>query len=525
MSIQYDWSPVGTMGNLAVRGGLAEYAKKQQERAFDAARQEDQQNFQAAQAAAQAQRQAALQEQQARQQAMRDWQNQQAQAFRNAQDGALQYQRQQSLVDRQREMQGAVDMRQQDRQNWDWQREGADGIEKSLMSQLSEFGKLKLTPGGQLKYRDAMKNLNAIQAGRANASPQAYAAKLTEFSNRLNSSGLESDIMENPRPVAEPLLDSTGKPTGSYTIMDPSGKVQIHQPREAEKEEQLPDFSSPDAQEQYIRQRIIRGRDGREYKVGPKGDLTPLPPPKDGENEAVDVHKKWKERMEEEELAERRILASRPKVKKMSDGQWTGSYEDPAPATPEEIQKFIQDGLSAIPEHRDVMQMRDMLKADKASLLKFDSLTREQREAEAKKARQLLQNQALELMGQGPQQDEGAFFQDTGPYFQGQVPSRQEALGQGVGRGQMQDMLLRGEPGVGGQIGGMTPDDGPGVGQPYGMEQQLGGQQPPPPADLSTLPMAPAGGTREAKQAWLDSVPPGTYFRTPKGELKYKPPQ
>ncbi len=433
--IQYDHSPVAAIGGLAVRGGLAEYAKKQQERAFDAARQEDQQNFQSAQAIFDAQRQAALQEQAARNQAMRDWQNNQAQAFQDAQRGAQHYWQQQQLNDRQREQQGAIDMRMQDRQNWDWQRQGAAGIEQSLMSQLSEFGKTKLTAGGQAKYRDMMKNLNAVQAMRATVPPEQYAAKLLEFSNRLNTSGLEADVMAAPEPVAKPLLDSDGKPTGSYTIMGPDGRFQVHEPRaEKEKAEQI-DWSNPDAVDQRMNSRIWTDKKtGKRWYLDDKGSPSKPLDDSSGTDNPINVDDRALKDLKFEQEVFKSLWEAMPKVAETTGtgDQKVTKMVDPPPPSREAVQAEMQRRRQAVPEHKDVMQMREMLKSDPAAYQAFDALGPEGRMAQAKKARQILENEWLQRMGQPKQQDEGAFFQDTGPFFSGnqiQSPDVQEQLG------------------------------------------------------------------------------------------------
>lgn len=394
MSIRYNWSPVGTMGNLAAQGGLAEYAKAEQNRAFDAARQEDQQQFQAMQQAAQYQQQAALANQAAQQQSARDWRNMQADAFQNAQRQAMQYWQQQNLADRQMFNQGAIDMRLQDRQNWDWQRQGAAGIEQSLQKQMSDFGKMKFTDAGRAKYRDLMKNFNAVQSMRSQAPPEAYAAKLREFSERLNGAGLDSDVTPPPEASTKPLIGPDGKPTGAYLVQHPDGKTTVFQPRADEKTQPF-DFSSPEAVGQQMQQRIWTDpQTGARWFLDEKAKPTvQLDAKTEQKGSLDDAYKKITDQIKlrsaiRDDLSERKTTIN-------ADGK-----ADIHIPTDQEVDEEMKRQLDLNgPPSNDAEFVRKELKKSPGALARFDSLSRAEQNEQARKVRSAIQGQFMDAMG------------------------------------------------------------------------------------------------------------------------------
>jgi hypothetical protein len=398
MPIRYQYSPVGTMGNLAAQGGLAEYAKAQQARAFEAAQQEDDQNFRQAQALQQMMQQQALQQQAAQNAAAQDWRHMQQSAFNQAQQAAQQDWRQQAMFDRQRQAQGAIDMRLQDRQNFAWQAGGVDEIERDMNRQLSELGKARLSPAGRAKYMGLMKNFNALRAGRLKDNPplNVYGTRLQEFADSLASSGIEADVAARPRPEMEPVLDPDGKPTGAFWIHHPEGKSEVFQPK---KDEAAPiDFSSPEETNKRMEGRIWKDKiTGQRWYLDDKGKpsvkLEDSDPASKKEETSFERIKK---------LAEMRKIAADeisrahgPAVKGDPD---SGPYIPPQ----EEIDAWIEDQeeqqLSAKP---DVEFLRDQLKKNPGALARFNRLKPEEQQEQAKKVRKTIEDQFRSMMGGG----------------------------------------------------------------------------------------------------------------------------
>lgn len=210
------------MGQLAIQGGLGEYAKQQQQFGL----QQAQLANQAAQAAADRQAQMA-----------QHWQSLQAQSFQNAQNNAQQLMSQQMHWNQQQGQQNAIDNRLDQRQAWQWQQDGSDSLEKNVAAQQAAMSKLaaKMTPDGIGKYRDLSTKLRAIQATRAGTPPQMYAQALAKWQDEFDRSGVADMVNDTPsmddwqKENYFGPRDESGLPQGVRFYRQPDGKVQAIQ--------------------------------------------------------------------------------------------------------------------------------------------------------------------------------------------------------------------------------------------------------------------------------------------------------
>jgi hypothetical protein len=388
MGIKYDLSPVGAIGNLAIQGGLAEYAKTQQDRKFRA----DAAQFEAAQRAAQQASQQAFAAQQAERAreaaAAQNWQNFQQNAFLRAQGNAQNAWNQQAQFDRQRMAQGAVDMRQAERQKFAWQAGGAEDTERDLMRQLSEIGKQRLTPAGRTKYTKLMQSFNAMRANRTKLNPpmDKYGEMLETFANDLAGSGLESDIQPMPKPLVEPLATPDGKPTGAYTITEPNGHSQVWE----QKAKETPlDLSTPEKIQDHLKTTIQDLPGVGKVWVNPKtGEPKPVKDAKE-----VDPYEQLKKRFEVQQKAADLISKMR-------------SADDEGGITPEQIRSAIEEAEDdEAPELRQVIEDLKKISPNKAK--EFEKLSWADRK---KRVKQAMENPNLDLL-QG--------IQDVDPRQQG----------------------------------------------------------------------------------------------------------
>lgn len=439
MSISIDTSPVGTMGGLALYAGQGQYAQKQQAR-----------NDQIAQQIAQQQMQAAEMQQRAQQadqdrmfRANQAWQDRQAHAFQQAQQNAAQYNQQQMLADRQRASQGAIDDRLDQRQNWQWQEQGADALENQIKLQQASMAKMapKMAPEGMQKYKELSGKLRAIQAHRATTPPELYANELAKWQDEFDRSGVSEMITETPALDADwaaknyfgPMVkDENGRmvPKDVSFYTQPDGKV-THIVAKPDKEKIAPpDLSTPEAQGKYIKSRIIKDENGREWIHNPRTDaLTPAPASKETDPELE---------MIQESDAKQKIaneLDLTQPYKNDSEGNPTKIRE---PVTAKQIDDEYQKRLerirgkkaaASIPESDDVEFLRKTFAESPQASARFEALTREEREAEAEKARKALTKQFTEkLRAMRDDQSTQLIQQQVGP-AQEQVQLGQQPAG------------------------------------------------------------------------------------------------